>query len=70
MPWKPTLECRINAPILGTSKKFAERPTQHAEKSCQFILADSRHPGSPFVLHPVLSAVSVPFCDLEQQIGQ
>ena len=43
---------------------------RHVEKSCQFICADSRHLGSPFVLHPVLSADSIPFCDLQWQIGQ
>ena len=52
---------------VGTSKKSAGRLAWHAEKSCQLICADSRH---PFVLHPVLSAVSVPFRDLQQQIGQ
>ena len=57
-------------PRVGTSTKSAEQLAQRAEKSCQFICADSRHPGSPFVLHPVLSAVSVPFCDLRRQLGQ
>ena len=55
---------------IGTSTKSADRFARRAEKSCQFICADSRHPGSPFVLHPVLSAVFVPFCDLQRQIGQ
>ena len=70
-----------------TSKTKLGTSTKSAEISCQFILADSRHLDSPFVLHPVLfyilhcftscivlhsvlSAVSVPFCDLQRQIGQ
>ena len=53
---------------VGTSTKPAEWLARRAEKSCQFICADSRYPGSPFVLHPVLSAVSVPFRDLQRQL--
>ena len=52
-----------NCYIVGTSTKSAERLAQRAEKSCRIICADSGHPGSPFVLHPVLSAVSVPMQD-------
>ena len=55
---------------VGTSTKAAERLERRAEKSCQFICANTRHAGSPFVLHPVLSAISVPFRDLQRLIGQ
>ena len=55
---------------IGTSTKSAARLARRAEKSCRFICDDSRHPGCPFVLHPVLLAVSVPFRDLQRQIGQ
>ncbi|KAI0239699.1 hypothetical protein LSAT2_009559 [Lamellibrachia satsuma] len=44
------------------------RVTPLAEKSCQISRADSRHPRSPFVLHPLLSVVSVLFRDLQQYI--
>ena len=46
---------------VGTSKKSTEWLVRRAQKLCQLSCADSRHKGSPFVLHPVLSAVSVPF---------
>ena len=45
-------------PGLGTSTKSAERLTWRAEKSFQFICANSWPSGSPFVLHPAPSAVS------------
>ena len=66
----PEAQLTLPSRPIGTSTKSAEWLTWRAEKSCQFICADYRHTVSPFDLHPVLSAVSIPFRDLQQQIGQ